>query len=181
MHAVNNLSTCTDRGAGWSRDTHGTTPTYERSNAQARPRDEPGADRTRGTDRILRPTQINNLTFLLFFPSWRLGRGHRPRACCPRAWGSGKETFCKRSPAAPSFGATWSSPSFLIVNGGSHAGAGPTPLWGKRRGVHLFADPQKDPGGAGKKTPGGPGHTSVPVVSKYSRRTVSILRVPYRS
>ena len=47
MHAVNNLSTCTDRGAGWSRDTHGTTPTYERSNAQARPRDEPGADLTR--------------------------------------------------------------------------------------------------------------------------------------
>ena len=27
------------------------------------------------------------------------------------------------------------SPSFLIVNGGSHAGAGPTPLWGKRGGV----------------------------------------------
>ena len=112
MHAVNNLSTCTDRGAGWSRDTHGTTPTYERSNAQARPRDEPGADRTRGTDRILRPTQINNLTFLLFFPSWRLGRGHRPRACCPRALGGPErrlfQTFCKRSPAAPSFGATWS-------------------------------------------------------------------------
>ena len=29
------------------------------------------------------------------------------------------------------FGA-WNSPSFLIVNGGAHAGAGPTPLWGKR-------------------------------------------------
>ena len=30
------------------------------------------------------------------------------------------------------------SPSFLIVNEGSHAGAGPTPLWGKRGGVGLF-------------------------------------------